>query len=136
MKRLFARYGIRMTRQRVSIVESVRKRGPVTAYDVHKAVSSKGSIDLATVYRGLKELTAKQMFREIIDGAGISYFEMAPANPLHPHFYCTRCRGLTCLEAGEAVNVFGEAEAAQGYRIVSVNILLQGVCPRCEREGA
>lgn len=122
------------TRDRIlkKILNSAR---PITANDLHKSVSAKSSVDLATVYRTLKVFSEKGLIRQLhIDGDTIYYEKACEHNPLHAHFYCDECREVECL------NPFGFSESAsfinmaKGKNIRSVELVIKGRCEKCANQ--
>ncbi|ADD69242.1 ferric uptake regulator, Fur family [Denitrovibrio acetiphilus DSM 12809] len=105
---------------------------PLTANELHIAVSDSSSIDLATVYRALKVFVEKGLARALhIDGETIYYEKACEHNPLHAHFHCEVCGAVECL------NPFGFDESsafmkmAKDKEISSVELVIKGRCSKC-----
>jgi Fur family ferric uptake transcriptional regulator len=127
--------GTRRTRQHSLVAAELGKAGGFrTARQVHQALRARGEgTGLATVYRVLHEL-ARAGEADAVRAAsgGMLYRSCAPG---HHHL-------LICRRCGRAVEVAGgpgilewvtQAAAGHGYRDVSHQIEITGICPGCAR---
>ncbi len=127
---------IRATRKKKAILREILESDrPLSAADLYARVSTELTIDLATVYRTLTALRAGGLLREIPDGSGTAYYEIACMhNPVHPHFKCFQCRRITCLETLRGENAVEMARYAHGCEVEEISITLSGVCGECGSE--
>lgn len=114
--------------------------GPKTHAEVAEALADRG-FDRATIYRNLTELTEAKILSRVELGDHVWRFELkrghdhAPGED-HPHFLCTSCGEVSCLDD---VNVAITPKAAEPKKpggkkpvIRSVNeVLLKGQCENC-----
>ncbi|MHB9027829.1 MAG: Fur family transcriptional regulator [Candidatus Latescibacterota bacterium] len=124
-----------MTRRKTAILrEILGSNRPLNAAELHQRVSAALPIDLATVYRTLGALSKRGLLREISDGSGTLYYEIACVhNPVHPHFRCLQCRKITCLGTLTGESAAAVAKYAGGCEIEEISITLSGVCGDCRR---
>jgi Fe2+ or Zn2+ uptake regulation protein len=124
---------LRVTRKKTAILrEILGSDRPLNAAELHQRVSVALPIDLATVYRTLSVLSAKGLLREISDGSGTLYYEIACVhNPVHPHFRCLQCRKITCLGTLTGASASAMAKYAKGCEIEEISITLSGICGKC-----
>lgn len=105
---------------------------PVTANDLHEAVSADSHIDLATVYRTLKVFAEKGLVRAVnIDGDTTYYEKSCVHNPLHAHFYCVECGKVECLDPYGFDESAAFLKMAKNKNITSVELVLKGRCSKC-----
>lgn len=111
--------------------------GPFTAKALYERLLQEAPVDLATVYRFLALLHEKGIVREMRGEEGTQFFEKACIhNPLHPHFRCTRCKRIFCLDRygpGE-LGLFARL-AGERFEIDGIDVELTGLCPDCKRKG-
>lgn len=122
--------------------------GPRTHAEVADAVADRG-FDRATIYRNLTELTEAKILARVELGDHVWRFEMRHGDTAeHPHFVCTSCGEVSCLDDVDvAITPRPAARAPEtkagskgspsnsGRRrgIGSVNeVLLKGTCRECE----
>lgn len=138
--------GLRCTPARVAVLEHLASvRSPRTHAEVADALGDRG-FDLATIYRNLTELTAARLVARVELGDHVWRFEIArPARPGkkvddHPHFVCTSCGDVACLEDVQ-VSIVPRPQAAgpraargrRGGAVIRVvrEVLLKGTCADC-----
>ena len=147
--------GLRCTAARLAVLEHLEAaRGPRTHADVSAALASRG-FDRATIYRNLTELTEAQLLDRVELGDHVWRFEIrrhahAGAKEDHPHFLCTTCGEVSCLDdvnvaitpkPGAAAKADkaaarpargSRAKAAKSHGTRSVTeVLLKGRCENC-----
>lgn len=123
----------------------LRSRGPETHAEVSDALADKG-FDRATIYRNLTELTDAGLVSRVELGDHVWRFEIrrhahAGAKEDHPHFLCTTCGEVSCLDdvnvaitpkSGAVGKPAKPAKPAKprGTRSVT-EVLLKGRCENC-----
>ena len=117
-----------------------RARGPKTHAEVAAALADRG-FDRATIYRNLTELTEARLVSRMELGDHVWRFEIRRPQAghgkkdEHPHFVCTTCGEVSCLEdVTVAIKPRGRPRAARpDSSIHSVTeILLKGRCGECK----
>jgi Fur family ferric uptake transcriptional regulator len=138
--------GLRCTAARLSVMQHLlRSRGPETHAEVSDALADKG-FDRATIYRNLTELTDAGLVSRVELGDHVWRFEIrrhahAGAKEDHPHFLCTTCGEVSCLDdvnvaitpkSGAVGKPAKPAKPAKprGTRSVT-EVLLKGRCENC-----
>jgi Fur family ferric uptake transcriptional regulator len=112
---------------------------------VSEALATLG-FDRATIYRNLTELTEKKLVSRVELGDHVWRFEIrrsgdhGSAGEDHPHFLCTTCGEISCLDDVRVAITpkprrragGGPPRAARTSRIHSVTeVLLKGRCDTC-----
>jgi len=115
--------------------------GPLSHADVSEALADMG-FDRATIYRNLTELTECGLLVRVELGDHVWRFETKRAGhgqgkaDDHPHFLCTSCGEVSCLDdVHVAITPKAPKAAAKPRAIRSVReVLLKGQCGKCGDE--
>ncbi|MDR1882739.1 MAG: transcriptional repressor [Prevotella sp.] len=90
--------------------------------------------DRVTFYRSLKTLEENSIIhRVVLHDSTVKYAlnrEVLPKGE-HAHFHCMECDAVTCMETGALAPV----AIPQGFSVDSMDVLLEGTCPGCKRQG-
>ena len=138
--------GLRCTPARLAVLQHLQEaRGPRTHAEVAAALADRG-FDRATIYRNLTELTEAGLVSRMELGDHAWRFEIRRPVPPHggprehPHFVCTSCGEVSCLEgvkvaitpqpAGRRPRGAAKPSAAGGIGAVT-EVLLKGQCAQC-----
>ncbi|MGA7991985.1 MAG: transcriptional repressor, partial [Thermoanaerobaculia bacterium] len=101
------------------------------------AALGRSALDRATVYRNLVELVKAGLARRRDLGDHVWRFEAATARPGgkdHPHFLCTTCGSLECLDMLK-VSLRRGARVPRTLKEDAVEILVKGLCDQCQVRG-
>jgi Fe2+ or Zn2+ uptake regulation protein len=127
--------GLRVTRQRVAVLEAVAAAPHASAADVLKAVSETlPGISHQAVYDCLAHLTAAgQLRRFIIDGGPARYETRTQDN--HHHTVCRGCGKLNdvACTAGGAPRL--DLAFPRGFVVEEAEVIYRGRCARCAASG-
>lgn len=128
------RAGLRVTPARLAVLAALRGRtAPASHADLASALG--GAVpDRATVYRNLVELVKAGLARRRDLGDHVWRFEAAGARPggrEHPHFLCTACGSLECLDTLR-VSLRRSARVPRALKEDAVEILVKGLCDDCQ----
>lgn len=95
------------------------------------------TLEKSSISRVLNLLEGHSVIHAVQDGRGIAKYELChgPGHThsqfdMHIHFYCTRCRRTFCFEDVAVPRV----EIPDGFRTDSVNYMLKGICPTCQKK--
>ena len=95
---------LRCTAARLTVLQHlVDNSGPKTHAEVSDALADKG-FDRATIYRNLTELTEAGLVARVELGDHVWRFELRGKDAAgrheesHPHFVCTSCGEVSCLD--------------------------------------
>ena len=134
--------GLRVTVARIAVMEHLRAAtGPETHAEVSDALAAEG-FDRATIYRNLTELTEAGLVSRVDLGDHMWRFEWrrgehAGRGEDHPHFLCTSCGEVSCLDDVKVAITPKKRPAAAAKKekrdIGAVTeVLLKGQCGRCQ----
>ena len=125
--------GLRATPARVATLTLLRHvSSPMTHADVAGRLKHRG-LDKATAFRNLSDMTDAGLLRRSELGDHVYRFEeLRPgeiATESHPHFVCTVCGTVSCLESVELT-----AASLRATRKVGEvhDVLLRGRCNQCK----
>ena len=131
--------GLRATRSRVAVLNALAgATRPVTHSELLDLLDVDIPWDRATLYRNLADLTAAGLLRRLDLGDHVWRFEFpeAASHPdVHPHFVCTDCGEVQCLDSVQ-IAVDAHATVPRSVRRAAVEIQLNGVCDTCDLPAA
>lgn len=135
IRALIRKAGVRATPARIAAMQELRAASaPLTHADLADRLVPLG-FDKATVFRNLADLTEIGLVSRTELGDHVWRFEVTdpehPDKSSHPHFVCTQCGAVQCLEAIEFTNVSKRKAGAIGK---ITEILLKGECSSCADE--
>lgn len=122
--------GIRLTPLRGDLITFFLEN-PGVAYsenEINEIVD--GEFDRTTVYRNLRMLLKKVFIHKIICENGVLKFALTPKNKPyrnHPHFQCTICGKVSCLQDYEVQNI----KLPDEYQTCGLHLLIRGIGPCC-----
>ena len=126
--------GLRATAPRLLVLQVLAAEArPLSHGELMGILAERGALDRATVYRNLNDLADAGLLQRLMLGDQLWRFELTGAvrgaEP-HPHFVCTDCGGVQCLEAVE-VRVAGSGAVPRAVARSAVAIQLSGRCDTC-----
>ncbi len=124
--------GLRSTPSRVAVLRLLSSSAaPMSHADVAAALEE-GGWDRATLYRNLLDLTRTGLAHRSDLGDHVWRFEAAGDHEvtLHPHFVCSACGGVACLD-GAVIVVPRGAHAPRALTSGGVEVQVKGLCDAC-----
>ncbi len=126
--------GLDATVNRIHILETIGNNNyPLTAMDIFNIVDRTQSMNRVTVYRILDLLVEKKILERLNVGSRAAYYGLAANenHAPHPHFYCTQCGQMECLNS-ESINVNADRlRKSFPGEIKKVEIRVDGICKNC-----
>ena len=134
--------GLRCTAARLAVMQQMAAAaGPQTHAEVSEALDHRG-FDRATIYRNLTELTEAKLLTRVDLGDHVWRFELrrhaggGVHGGDHPHFVCTTCGEVSCLDGVDVAITPRPGPRKQGAGKKGVpavtEVLLKGTCENCE----
>jgi Fur family transcriptional regulator, ferric uptake regulator len=123
--------GLRATRQRLTVLESLRGRpGAVTAQELHMQLRQAGEpVGLTTVYRTLTAL-AEAGFLDVFDRDGEQAFRLC-GDAHHHHLVCETCNTVEEIPAVEVERWVAQVADRHGYEVTGHRADIFGICAAC-----
>lgn len=130
---LLSAAGIRPTTNRLIVMrELMESPAPVGLIDLEETIET---LERSSILRTLTLLQSHHLIHTIEDGRGVTKYELChghdncTADDMHPHFYCEICNKVTCFSDKQVPAI----DLPEGYRLRTVNFMLKGICPECNR---
>lgn len=137
---LLNRAALRRTPVRAGVLEILgRAPRPLGAVDILGKLPPR--TDAVTVYRTLNTLTKKRILHRVRGEDRVWRYALddpqTPAPHQHPHFVCERCGKVECLSTASVpatlIGTLGVPQSAGGgYRVSYAEVVLHGLCPKCQ----
>ena len=127
---LLREHGIKVTPQRLSIVEELYGKVHMSVDDLYTAIKKKfPSISLATVYKNINAMLEKSFILEVKIPHQKSKYELVKES--HSHVLCEACGKVEdiTLDLGDITQV---AVNLTDYKINDDALVLSGICPSCK----
>ncbi|MDM8538432.1 transcriptional repressor [Desulfobacterales bacterium HSG17] len=131
---LLEKFGLGSTPNRVAVLEIVGKSSsPLTAQEVFETLNRAKEVNRVTVYRILELLVDIKLLERISGGdRSFRYGMGVNANNLeHPHFFCTKCANMECLNPGSMNYNIDEFQRTFTGKVDKVEIRIDGICKNC-----
>jgi Fur family ferric uptake transcriptional regulator len=129
---LLARCGIRVTRQRLQVIEELaREPNDVTAQQLFERLRDRGvRIGLATVYRALALLTEQGAIDALAHHSGELCYRLC-GDSHHHHLMCSECHRVVELEDCDLEDWISSRAARHGFTATKHQVEIVGVCADC-----
>lgn len=123
--------GLRVTRQRVAVLEAVQRRPHVSAAVVLADVAAVlPEVSHQAVYDCLAHLTSSGLLRRLsVDGGPMLYETRTRDN--HQHFVCRACNIVVDVDCPIDAAALLNAEIAAGFVIDEAEVTYRGFCAKC-----
>ena len=133
---LLRRHGVRVTAQRVAVLQAVGGQPHATAHDVAEAARARiGVISRQAVYDALGVLVDKGILRRIQPAGSPARYEHR-AGDEHHHLICRGCGGMFDVEHVPGAALGGVPAGDRDFEIDETEVIHRGHCPACRRAGA
>lgn len=132
LRNILKEKGISPSVHRIKILEYLAEaeRHPTVEEAYQDLLKSVPTISKTTVYNVLKLFVEKGIAREIpIDERGVRY---EYAREPHMHFKCKVCGKIYDIKGSEYMINTSKLEQ-EGYKVESINILIEGICKDCAK---
>ncbi len=126
------------TEKRMQVLEVIGSNSfPLSASDIYETLDRNKSINRVTVYRILDLLVDNAIVERISTSGRASYYGLAPNeyHQAHPHFYCTACGRMDCLNPQALTIEMGNFTRTFPGRIDKLEMRLDGICKNCLNNG-
>ena len=127
---LLKEYDLKVTPQRVAIVEELYNNGHMNIDYLYKKLLSKfPSVSLATIYKNINAMVEKVFLSEVKIPNSKSVYELIKTE--HAHLVCSSCGHIEDVIL-DATSVLEEASKLSSFKIDTTSIVLSGLCPHCK----
>jgi Fur family ferric uptake transcriptional regulator len=132
--------GLKCTPNRLHVLRIIgNSPSPLSAQELLATVERSRPLNRVTMYRILDSLVESKLVDRISAGDRSFRYGLAhnPNHPPHPHFYCTTCGNMVCLDPGSLERIESELQAfleTFPALIERMEIRLDGTCKNCLRK--
>lgn len=122
------------TDNRLRVIEIIGNNSfPLSAKDIFSTIERSSRINRVTVYRILDLLVDHGVVEKLSTGGRAFYYGLAPNrhHRPHPHFYCTNCGQMYCLNPESLKVDMEDLKKTFPGRIEKVEIRVDGICKNC-----
>ncbi|HHH19200.1 MAG TPA: transcriptional repressor [Campylobacterales bacterium] len=126
--------GIKNTRAKSILLHILKNsNAPKDVSSLYEECSKVTSVNLATVYRTLRQFNEKKIVQEFLGSDGVAQYEyIHQGAKSHPHFQCETCHRVLCLGELSFDDALYFSNMAKQHKINAINITLTGVCEQCQ----
>ncbi|MBM9604007.1 Fur family transcriptional regulator [Desulfopila inferna] len=135
--RIIESAGLEPTSKRRRLLEVIGNNGhPLSAVAIFNAIQEFHRINRVTVYRILDLFVENNILERISTGSRAAHYGMGPNenHAPHPHFYCTRCGRLDCLQPESMAVDLEKLKKSFSGEIDRVEVRVDGICKNCLRQ--
>jgi len=132
---LLRSHGLRVTPQRLAVLAALQAAPDhPSAEEVFDEIREKmPSVSLATVYNALGELRRVGQLRALPVSGRVRY-DLASRGP-HNHLVCESCQRVVDLPMNVLPRPEVPATQAQGFEILTAEVIFRSICPDCRALG-
>ncbi len=125
-----------ITHQREAVARALFESGRhLSADDVAERLRERGEqIGKATIYRTLNLLVEVGLATEHDFDEGFKRYETRAGPSHHDHLICTSCGSVTEFQRPELESLQEEVAGARGFRVLTRQLKLYGLCAECGAE--
>ncbi len=127
--KLLKEYELKVTPQRMCIVEELMNNGHLSIEELYEKIREKfPSLSLATVYKNIHAMMDKNFIKEVKIPNLKSKFELAKED--HAHIICKFCGRVEDININSKA-IINEVENKSLYKIDETELIFSGICPIC-----
>ncbi|TLP37652.1 Fur family transcriptional regulator [Arcobacter arenosus] len=127
---LLKEYNLKVTPQRVAIVEELYKNGHMNIDDLYKNLLEKfPSISLATIYKNVNAMVEKIFLNEVKVPDAKTVYELVKEE--HSHLVCSSCGKIEDIIIDTSV-LNNTLSSVSNFKIDNTEVVFQGTCEKCQ----
>ncbi|MBL3519283.1 MULTISPECIES: Fur family transcriptional regulator [Arcobacteraceae] len=128
---LLKEYDLKVTPQRVAIVEELYKNGHMNIDDLYKKLLERfPSVSLATIYKNINSMVEKVFLSEVKIPNARTVYELVKAE--HAHLVCSQCGFIEDIML-DTSDVVEQVSKISSFKVDNTNIVLNGICSNCSK---
>ncbi len=126
---LLKEYNLKVTPQRIAIVDELYYNGHMNIDDLYKKLLKKfPSISLATIYKNINAMIEKVFLTEVKIPDAKSVYELAKEE--HSHLVCFSCGKIEDIHLDTSVL---EKSIQTNFKILNTSVIFSGTCFKCSK---
>ncbi|WP_428023903.1 Fur family transcriptional regulator [Arcobacter sp.] len=129
--RLLKEFNLKVTPQRVAIVDELYYKGHINIDELYASMLSKfPSISLATIYKNVNSMVEKFFISEVKIPNEKSVYELIKEE--HSHLVCEKCKKIEDISI-DTSSVLEELNSQSDFKVKRANVVFTGVCSSCSK---
>lgn len=129
---LLKEYNLKVTPQRLAIVEELHKNGHMNIDEIYKNLLEKfPSISLATIYKNVNAMVERVFLNEVKIPEAKSVYELAKDE--HSHLVCTSCGKIEDITIDTSMLQVNLKEKST-FKVENVDVVFSGICKSCQNK--
>ncbi len=126
---LLKEYDLKVTPQRVAIVEELYSNGHMNIDELYKNLLKKfPSISLATIYKNVNAMLEKVFLKEVKIPEAKSVYELIKED--HSHLVCKSCGMIEDIDLDTSML---QSSLNSNFKIENVEVVFSGICSHCQK---
>jgi Fur family peroxide stress response transcriptional regulator len=127
---LLKEYNLKVTPQRLAIVEELHSHGHLNIDDLYNLLQKKfPSISLATIYKNIHAMIEKIFLSEVKLPNEKTVYELTKAQ--HAHIVCSNCKKIMDVEV-DTSSLQKEAAGFSSFEVEEIAVVFTGICTDCK----
>lgn len=128
---LLKEYNLKVTPQRVAIVDELYSNGHMNIDELYKKLLEKfPSISLATIYKNVNAMVENFFISEVKIPHEKSVYELTKAE--HSHLVCEECQKIEDIII-DTSSVINELNGLSNFHVKNTNVVFTGICSECSK---
>ncbi|MDD3025806.1 MAG: transcriptional repressor [Aliarcobacter skirrowii] len=126
---LLKNYDLKVTPQRIAIIEELYKNGHMNIDDLYKKLLDKfPSVSLATIYKNINSMVEKLFLSEVKIPNAKTVYELSKNE--HAHLVCSNCKAVMDIEL-DSSDISKQISNLNNFKVNQTDIILSGICQKC-----
>lgn len=127
---LLKEYDLKVTPQRVAIVEELYKNGHMNVDDLYRNLLERfPSISLATIYKNINAMVEKIFLNEVKIPEAKPVYELIKEN--HSHLVCSSCGKIEDINI-DMKNLEDSLQTISNFKVDNTEVIFSGTCCSCQ----
>jgi len=127
---LLKEYNLKVTPQRVAIVDELYSNGHMNIDELYKKLLEKfPSISLATIYKNINAMVEKVFLNEVKIPEAKSVYELSKEE--HSHLVCSSCGKIEDIII-ETSLLEDSIKNQSSFQVKSTDVVFKGICKSCQ----
>ncbi|MDX4036408.1 transcriptional repressor [Aliarcobacter skirrowii] len=126
---LLKNYDLKVTPQRIAIIEELYKNGHMNIDDLYKKLLDRfPSVSLATIYKNINSMVEKFFLSEVKIPNAKTVYELSKNE--HAHLVCSNCKAVMDIEL-DSSDISKQISNLNNFKVNQTDIILSGICQKC-----
>lgn len=122
---LLKNYDLKVTPQRIAIIEELYKNGHMNIDDLYKKLLDRfPSVSLATIYKNINSMVEKLFLSEVKIPNAKTVYELSKNE--HAHLVCSNCKAVMDIEL-DSSDISKQISNLNNFKVNQTDIILSGI---------